>query len=519
MAPSQRMTLVAVPLLVVAALGLVIYLGRGPAQEPLLSGKIFSAEELKNAEAALRKGALLQYRVEGQQIFVPASDAARYNAALISNGGIPDAWGEELGKALDRNPFLVGSEKDRSEGMDVAKAKELVKMIKAIPFVEDAGLVWQRSKSRGGFSPESKMTATLGVRPRAGRDLTAEDVQSLRQFVAGAFGMAASDVTVTNLKTGKTPRPPDSNDPNNNGYVDAIRNFTALYQQNISEALAYIPNVLVTANVEVENMVQSQEQERKYDAKQFAYKTVEDTQTETSNETSPGSEPGVTANQPRAPRQQTSAKNTRSNEKSTSTIDSVPVGTRVTQRVIAGFTPKSVQIAVAIPKDYYHDVLVKRRVDESDKAGFEAKLAQVKLEEERAIREKVARLIPAPTGGSAADAVNVSSYDRLETSEPPAPVAMTTRIGELATQWGGPAALALFALWALWMLNRSTKRVPDAAAPAAGKPPAGKTAAAAAEPEQELPKEPTKRDRLQSLVKDNPEMAAAVLSRWLSPPK
>jgi len=34
-----------------------------------------------------------------------------------------------------------------------------------------------------------------------------------------------------------------------------------------------------------------------------------------------------------------------------------------------------------------------------------------------------------------------------------------------------------------------------------------------------LPKEPTKRDKLQTLVKDNPEMAASVISRWLTPPK
>ena len=37
--------------------------------------------------------------------------------------------------------------------------------------------------------------------------------------------------------------------------------------------------------------------------------------------------------------------------------------------------------------------------------------------------------------------------------------------------------------------------------------------------EDELTREPSKRDRLQVLVKDNPEMAATVISRWLTPPK
>ena len=93
---------------------------------------------------------------------------------------------------------------------------------------------------------------------------------------------------------------------------------------------------------------------------------------------------------------------------------------------------------------------------------------------------------------------------------------------EILTQWGGPGGLALFALWALWMLNRSMKRMPEGSATATGKQSTGKAAALAATPEDEedqIPKEPTKRDKLQTLVKDNPEMAAAVLSRWLAPPK
>ena len=99
MAPSQRMTLVVVPLLVLAGLGLVMYMGVGPAEEPLLSGKVFSTDELKNAETALRKGGL-QYRVEGQRILVPKSEVTRYNAALISRAGIPRQLRRRVGEGV-----------------------------------------------------------------------------------------------------------------------------------------------------------------------------------------------------------------------------------------------------------------------------------------------------------------------------------------------------------------------------------------------------------------------------------
>src|SRR5579872_4637264 len=82
MAPSQRMTLVVVPLLVLAALGMVMYYGASPAQEALLMGKSFSPEELKNAEAALRKAGYSAHHIDGPKIYAPKADAARYNAAL-----------------------------------------------------------------------------------------------------------------------------------------------------------------------------------------------------------------------------------------------------------------------------------------------------------------------------------------------------------------------------------------------------------------------------------------------------
>src|SRR5260221_3828477 len=136
MAPSQRMTLVVLPLLVLVGLGTVMYLGVGPAEEALMMGKSFSAEELKTAEAALRKGGMGQFRVDGQRILVPKAEAARYNAALITGEGVPDRFGDEFKEALNRNPFMMSGETQRRDGMDFARTMEIVNMIKAIPDIE-----------------------------------------------------------------------------------------------------------------------------------------------------------------------------------------------------------------------------------------------------------------------------------------------------------------------------------------------------------------------------------------------
>src|SRR4029079_10423796 len=119
---------------------------------------------------------------------------------------------------------------------DHARSMELANMIKAIPYVEDARIIPNPSRSVG-FARESKMTATLGVRTRAGHELSTSEAQTLRQTVAGCFGMRPTDVTVVDLKTGIAPGLPGKDDEYNSGYVDAIRSYTTHYQTNIAKAL------------------------------------------------------------------------------------------------------------------------------------------------------------------------------------------------------------------------------------------------------------------------------------------
>ncbi|HEY3969276.1 MAG TPA: hypothetical protein VGM05_32290 [Planctomycetaceae bacterium] len=520
MAPSARLQLVVIPLLVLAGLGMVMYYGASPAEEALLMGKVFSAEELKNAEAALRKVALGQFRIDGQKIMVPKTEAARYNAALLtSDGGMPDNFGKEFDRALDPNPFMIGTGAQRGDRMDLARAQVLTKMIKAISYVEDAQVVWFRAPGRS-FNAAAKMTALLTVKTRSGHELTSERSQTLRQAVAGCFGMQPTDVTVLDSRTGRAPRLAEPNDPFNNGYLQAVRDYTNHYQQLIAEALKDIPNVLVAVNPDIDPITGSTEQERKFDAKAFPYRTREESQKEDTNETAPNSEPGVKANTPVSQRQQATVKNSRSNEKTTTATDSVPTSTRLLTSDKVGLTPKSVQATVSIPKDYYRDVLIKLGVDESDKTAFQARMLQVQSEKEKEIGQRVARLLPVANGANASDAVTVSSYDRLETAEASTPASIQARVGEAVADWGGPIGLSLFALWALWMLNRSMKRTAEAAAESA-RPVTTKAVAGGAPQanEDDEPPEMTKRDQLQGLVKDNPEMAAAVIGRWLAPPK
>jgi flagellar biosynthesis/type III secretory pathway M-ring protein FliF/YscJ len=102
------------------------------------------------------------------------------------------------------------------------------------------------------------------------------------------------------------------------------------------------------------------------------------------------------------------------------------------------------------------------------------------------------------------------------------------------SQWGGAVGLGLFAVWALWMLKSSagpraasfeppTEASITVSAPSGGS--SGTAVAvqsAAAKKEKEelvIEEEPmpslNDRDRVQTMVRDNPEMAVAIIGKWL----
>lgn len=512
MAPSQRMTLVAVPLMVLAGLAFVMYIGVGPSEEQLLAGKVFSAEELRHAEDALRQAGLTQFRTDGQKILVPKAEVTRYNAALVANKGLPAQFGAEL-ERMHKEYSLFASESQRRELLELAKQKELSKWIRTIPDIEDAGVIWERSKQRP-FAGDAKVTATVSVRPRAGRELSSDLAQSLRLAVAGAVAdLSANDVTVFNLATGKAVHVPAENDPFNSQFLDQINKYRESYQQSIAEALAFIPNVLVSVNVELDNLMTHTAQTRKIDKTGFKLKTTDQTNSEKSTEKKPGSEPGVVSNQPRNLKQSLVAETTNDVTREVKTEENIPVSTELTDKSFFGLQPKTVQVTVSIPEDYYRAVAIKQGVSAADKTAFDAQVKQIETQTKTEVTQKVKTLIPS---SAPPEAVSVGTFVRLDPAGTNVEVPLTAQIGESLARWGGPAALALFALWSLWMLNRSMQKLPqETAAMAVAK-------AAKEEPEEEEeapPPEPTKRDQLQTLVRDNPEMAAAVISRWLAPVK
>ena len=517
---SQRLTFAAIPLLVLGGLGAVVFNNQSGGKEYLLAGKAFAAEELKQAQEAFQRAGLLEFEVDGGKIRVPKAQVTRYSAALMENGAMPAQYGDALLK-MYKEAGLWATDSDRQKLMEVGKAQEIAKILSAITDVADAKVTFERAKRRA-FGGESKVTALVSIRPRGGRQLSQTLANSIRVSVAGAVAdLSAEDVVVLDSRSGQTFKATDQNDPFNSEFLDHVRRYTEQYEQSVSAALTFIPEVSVAVNVDLENLKSSYLQEREIGTKPFAVKSSEQTNTEKSSERRASQEPGMQSNQPRNLQASSGGSDsTRSTEKSINTSDNVPTTAKVREQTFYGLVPKSVQVAVQIPRDYYRRVAIKQGEDESNKQAFAAKLQSLEQETKKEVQAIVAKLIPA---NSPTDAITVTSFTGLDGAPETSGPSLLERGIEFGVRWAGPITLGLFTLWALWMFNSSLKKLPSAppiAPPDASKAAAAKAAADGDEDDDEEDNRPlTKRDQLQGLVRENPEMAAAVISKWLAPTK
>lgn len=522
MAPSQRMTLVAVPLLVLIGLAGVVLMQLPSSESALLSGTQFTGDELKSAEEALRSAGLSGFRVDGGKILVERGDEKRYEAALLLGRSMPSQFGAEFDKVHEKAGMFAG-ERQREELAKYALQRELSKIIKAMNDVADASVMYDVSRRRVAFGAP-KGTASVSVRMKTGREMTESFAHSIRLAVAAAVSdLPPEGVQVIDLNRGRAFSAPGENDVMTSQFLREQRQHTTEYEERIGKSLEYIPGVVVGVNVDLDPIRASGEREVKFDTKPFPVRTVEETELERSDETKPTGEPGFKSNQPVDVRTQPAAKQSRTTERTNNSTDNLPVSTRVMESQRAGLIPKTVKVSISIPDDYYKQV-AQKKADPTNVAAFQAAIDTAKADTEKAVKATVLALIPT---GSTLDNISVSSFVALDTPEVTMPTPYLEMMQDLLTRWTGPAALGAFAIWIMWSMSRSLKaaEAANAAAIAAASKATAEAAETAADAKTQ-PGEPdvavagttaaTRRDQLQSLVRDNPEVAASVIGKWVS---
>ena len=528
LAPSQRITFAAIAVLIPVGFLFFAWNGNSSSSVALSYGKVFSLDEMRNAEQALKEAGLSKFHSEGRQIFAPASEVEKYNAALLQSGSLPSHWAEELEKKLDStNPFMTSTENLR-QTREALLGKHLVRMILGGSDFEDAEVFWTPSNTgRSRFSKEAHTRATIVVKPRPGHEVTSRQVQALRDAVTYAVpDLKATDVTVYDQRKGEAYTPESDNDPLSGKTLSLLRESSQLYERRIKDALAHMsPDIVVTVNVDLDPMQRTISQTMRYDQKKsLEQQSTEQKRLEKFRQQPSQAEPGTQSNKPRALTSAASNVQERTLTDETTTTVRSPGGEAVYTEGLAGL-PKTVTVSVLIPEDYYAKVLEQEKAarGQSKTGGPPKTLEKIKDETETAVKNLVATSIPVDPTNPNPRQITVSSYVPLKETPPEIKTSSFDTFSSLLSQWGSAVGLGLFAVWALWMLRGTTRKAGPPAAPA---PQASITVEPGAGPQPVKENQPpaieeepmptlNDRDLVQSMVRDNPEMAVAIIGKWL----
>lgn len=505
---SQRFAMVVITLAVAGAFGFLIFRKTTGRYVPASLGKSFSSEEMGNAQGILRTKGLTDFREEGGKLLVPRGDVDRYNAALLEEGGLPDGWPSELQKQRDKSGWFPSARQSKA-GEKIALAKELRRIIRALPDVADGSVVWAASEPRrfGGKNP--KVTATVTLKPKPGREIPMRLVQSLRVAVANMVpDLKQNDVTVLDLGAGIS-HAMDEDDPHGGWRTALIKEHTQRFVKKIERQLSFIPGVLVTVDVKLENTDSRLTKSRKIDPKGnvvSAEKTSSRNDDRTSQPTK--AEAGVASNQPM------SLKNKGGNMEKRTVVEKDATSTyrQSFQDTYEQFAPamiKATQVSIAIPENYF------AKVAEKAKAAAEGEgTGQQAAPNRQQIIQDIKTMVATGIGSDPTDGkVDVRTFVPIDPDMPELESSWLDSAGTAVNQWGSAGMLGLFAIWALWMLRKNMPAVTVAEAnPLLAEQNEPEVQAAV---EDIAPPEPTRREKLQSSVRDNPEMAAAVLNQWL----
>ncbi|GIX04513.1 MAG: hypothetical protein KatS3mg114_0382 [Planctomycetaceae bacterium] len=520
MTTGQRATLALVPLMLLAGFGWLLWQQWGTVHYTALSyGKVFTTEELIAAEQALIQEGLRDFRREGQRILVPASQVDRYNAALMQNDALPDDLGSLLLKQYESlGPF--NTEKERQERREALVLQEVRRVLRAVPELENAHVA-VASSGRRGWTQKPRVTATVSVRPRAGRELSPRLVHSIRAAVANMIpDLQPVDVTVFDVLHGISYSGESEQDPLSSKLVQRIEDFRRQYERQIEQALSYIPDAGVTVHVDLDNVKSSITRQQKIDPKTVPLVTQEMKIKDTLQQHLPRGEPGQVANRPAALSTSSSLERTRQfTDESSATVNAATF--EVSEKELLAAMPRAVQVSVTIPRDYYRSVAELRS---RDKNADPAQLDLTTIEKEvlANVTKTVRALIPAD---SPATAVTVNTVDRVPTHVPTLEPGWWDLLENWLQRWGGSTVLVLLAAWALWTLRRSLPTpsteppfmlpVPGGNLSTTMPSGAGTQPGSVATSDNTSSRPLTKRDALQTLVRDNPEATATVISKWL----
>jgi flagellar biosynthesis/type III secretory pathway M-ring protein FliF/YscJ len=347
-----------------------------PEMAYLLGGQELKPAQLQATCRALDAEGLGSYQVEGLRIKVPRQQFPQYTAALSKREVGAGGFYAPFDKAAEQTSWLSSGVQD-DRRWELAKQKSLAQSIEQMPEVETASVLIDRAPS-AGLRPVGEVRATVMVKPRPGQEVPPFRIRQIRALVVGAVArLAPENVAVVDLN-GRALLELGADEFSSDDLLMRMKAFEEHYAWKIRSVLSYLPDVMVTVNVELEPTRQRR-------TEQLVHAVSEESAASEPHRAESDSRPMVTAN-------------------SASELELVeapspesPLPAQQTWEEYVALGPKSLTVSVSVPQEIVASI-----------AGTTSGMSADSNNWSEPIRQRVASAVPAGVNAT----ISVTSYPR-----------------------------------------------------------------------------------------------------------
>jgi flagellar M-ring protein FliF len=507
-----------------------------------------SPQEINKAEMHL--AGKHSYKVEGDKILVPADEAFAIRGELFAAQALPSDTTMAFTELVKANTMFT-TDRNSERQWNVATQVTLSRMLKYFPYIESGTVIVVPGQRSGIGRDAASPTASVTVKVKNNEALSTRQVDAIVAMVAGSVsGLKREAVNIIDGQRSYRVQSADAALPSD--LLEYKKAIETDLTQKLLVMFGEIPNVKIAVNA-IPDLRQRSQQSEKYDPKGIAKAEVQETRrTSSSNEsTAPRAEPGVKPNVGVVADSGSSANHSTSTTTSDTTAQTAVRFDKTTENITfqPGAELKELTASISLPRSYF--VSIFRRMTKDPKADPEdEKLKPIIDEQLKFASLRAVKTIGAPSE----DSVRVDWFDdTLAPATPEIAVAGSGFGGNAAgfvSQYAKQFVLALFAIGVLGMMLMMVKKSVPAGAGADIDPSvffgnAGAGAAAAGrkrgttgnmdtgddvfgeanqgdavltgiELDDDTLASRKMVDEVSTMIKDNPENAAALIKRWIA---
>jgi len=536
MTPAGRITAGLLLLVAAISMGYLINHQMSGMDGYLFGGDPVISSQLPAMEAAFGKKNLTDYEVDANRIRVSQGKQAVYMAALADAGALPHNFLDSLKNSLDSGgPFV--DRKKREEMIKVALQDELSKIIGQMNGIERAEVLYNVETPQT-FNSKKLVTASVTVKPVGTQTLNSEQVQMIRQAVGPAIGAAPESIAVVDVNGHAYPggEAGSGGDVTQDRYLNTKMEYERKYTESIRQGLlSFVKGAVVTVDVELHPELEEAQTCNKVDPKATPDDDSELKNSIGSNILCPSGQPGM-ANQGGKLTASAIAESGGNSAHDTDALSVRPqrnmISNESRQVRFAGLTPKRVSVSVGVPSSYYEEVWQQRNPSPAGsppKKPDSTALDQIETEVNANIKKSVMGILPPPEDANT-DPVTVTSFTSMPQPEIEKPSTTDQALVWLCDH-ASAVGLGLLGIISLLMVRSIVRSVSAATvdegrqALAAGTDSTAAHKFSGAAPPQSVPalrlrprrtkNDPSLRDELVEIVRQDPDAAANILRNWI----